>query len=62
MPLERGRRIDYIMIRSDTHGPPLDVAECRLIFDQPVDDRWASDHYGLLADLQLPDHPPGTWA
>jgi endonuclease/exonuclease/phosphatase family metal-dependent hydrolase len=62
MPLERGRRIDYIMIRSGAHGPPLDVAECRLILDQPVDDLWASDHYGLLADLQLPDHPPGRWA
>jgi endonuclease/exonuclease/phosphatase family metal-dependent hydrolase len=62
MPLERGRRIDYIMIRSDAHGPALDVAECRLIFDQPVDDLWASDHYGLLADLELPDHPPGRWA
>jgi endonuclease/exonuclease/phosphatase family metal-dependent hydrolase len=62
MPLERGRRIDYIMIRSGAHGPTLDVAECRLIFDEPVDGVWASDHYGLLADLQLPDHSPGTWA
>jgi endonuclease/exonuclease/phosphatase family metal-dependent hydrolase len=62
MPLERGRRIDYIMIRSGAHGPTLDVADCRLIFDQPVDDVWASDHYGLLADLQRPDHSPGTWA
>jgi endonuclease/exonuclease/phosphatase family metal-dependent hydrolase len=62
MPLERGRRIDYIMIRSRAHGPTLDVADCRLIFDQPLDDVWASDHYGLLADLQRPDHAPGTWA
>jgi endonuclease/exonuclease/phosphatase family metal-dependent hydrolase len=62
MPLERGRRIDYMMVRSGAYGPALDVAECRLIFDQPVDDVWASNHYGLLADLQVPDHAPGTWA
>jgi endonuclease/exonuclease/phosphatase family metal-dependent hydrolase len=62
MPAERGRRIDQIMIRSGAHGPPLDVTDCRLIFDQPVGGVWASDHFGVLADLQLPDHRPGTWA
>jgi endonuclease/exonuclease/phosphatase family metal-dependent hydrolase len=62
MPLERGRRIDYVMTRSGAHGPLLDVADCRLIFDQPVDGVWASDHFGVLADLQPPDHAPGTWA
>jgi endonuclease/exonuclease/phosphatase family metal-dependent hydrolase len=62
MPLERGRRIDYILIRSGPHGPMLDVADCRLTFDEPVDGVWPSDHYGLLADLELPPHAPGTWA
>jgi endonuclease/exonuclease/phosphatase family metal-dependent hydrolase len=62
MPLERGRRIDYIMTRSGPYGPPLDVADCRLAFDQPVDDVWASDHFGVLAELQRPEHPPGSWA
>jgi hypothetical protein len=33
MPLERGRRIDYVMVRSSAHGPPLDVADCRLVLD-----------------------------
>ncbi len=62
MPLERGRRIDYVLIRSGSHGPLLDVADCRLIFDEPVDGIWASDHFGVLADLRAPDHPPGAWA
>jgi endonuclease/exonuclease/phosphatase family metal-dependent hydrolase len=62
MPLERGRRIDYIMTRSGPHGPLLDVVDCRLILDQPVDGVWASDHFGVLADLTRPHHTPGTWA
>ena len=62
MPLERGRRIDHILIRSGPHGPALDVADCRLTFDLPLDGVWASDHFGVLAELRLPDHPPGSWA
>lgn len=62
MPRERGRRIDHVLIRSGAHGPLLDVADCRLIFDQPADDVWASDHFGVLADLRRPDQAPGTWA
>jgi endonuclease/exonuclease/phosphatase family metal-dependent hydrolase len=61
MPLERGRRIDHIMIRSGAHGPLLDVTDCRLVFDEPVDGVWASDHFGVLAELCRPDHPPGRW-
>lgn len=62
MPLERGRRIDHVMVRSTGHGPLLDVADCRLLLDAPVDGVWASDHFGVLADLRRPPHPPGTWA
>jgi endonuclease/exonuclease/phosphatase family metal-dependent hydrolase len=62
MPLERGRRIDYILTRSGPHGPLLDVADCRLTFTAPVDDVWPSDHFGVLADLRPPPHPPGQWA
>jgi endonuclease/exonuclease/phosphatase family metal-dependent hydrolase len=61
MPLERGRRIDYILVRSGPHGPPLDVATCDVVFDRAVDGVWASDHFGLLAELQPPGHAPGTW-
>ncbi|WP_083866176.1 endonuclease/exonuclease/phosphatase family protein [Microbacterium yannicii] len=58
MPLERGRRIDHIMVRSGDHGPLLDVAECRLVFDEEVDGVWGSDHFGVCADLVPPPHRP----
>jgi endonuclease/exonuclease/phosphatase family metal-dependent hydrolase len=61
MPLELGRRIDYIMIRSGIHGPSLAIADCRRILDKSVDGIWASDHFGVVADLQVPTHPPGIW-
>ncbi len=53
------RRIDHILVRSGLHGPTLQVADCGLVLDRPVDGVWASDHYGVLADLVLPDPPPG---
>ena len=62
MPLERGRRIDHVLVRSGPHGPLLDVADCRLVFDEPVGGVWPSDHFGVLADLRRPERPPGTWA
>jgi endonuclease/exonuclease/phosphatase family metal-dependent hydrolase len=61
MPLELGRRIDYIMIRSGIYGPTLHVADCRRVLNKPVAGAWASDHFGVMADLQVPTHPPGTW-
>jgi endonuclease/exonuclease/phosphatase family metal-dependent hydrolase len=61
MSLELGRRIDYIMVRCGVHGPTLDVVDCRLAFREPVDGVFASDHFGVVADLAVPAHPPGTW-
>lgn len=61
MPLERGRRIDHVMVRSGSHGSPLDVVNCQLVFDEPVDGVWASDHFGMMADLHRPNRPPGSW-
>jgi hypothetical protein len=61
MPLELGRRIDYIMIRSGIHGPTLDVADCRRVLNKAVAGVWASDHSGVIADLEIPTHLPGTW-
>ena len=47
------RRIDYILVRCGEHaGSSLEIADCRLVFDQPVDGIWASDHFGVLADLK----------
>lgn len=48
------RRIDYILVRrvSDKREPLLEVAACELAFDLPVDGVWASDHFGVLAELK----------
>jgi endonuclease/exonuclease/phosphatase family metal-dependent hydrolase len=51
--LDPGRRIDYIFVRCGNSSPTLDVADCALIFDQPLDGIWASDHFGLVADLAV---------
>lgn len=51
MPSQRGRRIDYIFIRCNDHGPTLDVSSCALAFDHPDGGVWASDHFGVVADL-----------
>ena len=59
-PQELGRRIDYIMIRCRDHGPTLDVVACARIFDQPVDGVWATDHFGVAADLAVPKATPGV--
>jgi endonuclease/exonuclease/phosphatase family metal-dependent hydrolase len=49
------RRIDYIFVRFGSHGGrALDVVACARIFDAPVGGVWASDHFGLVADLAVP--------
>jgi endonuclease/exonuclease/phosphatase family metal-dependent hydrolase len=45
------RRIDYVFVRCDDYGPTLDVRDCRRLFDEPQDGVWASDHFGVLAEL-----------
>jgi endonuclease/exonuclease/phosphatase family metal-dependent hydrolase len=49
--LEPGRRIDHILVRCTDYGPTLAVAGCRRLFDEPVGSVWASDHFGVTADL-----------
>jgi endonuclease/exonuclease/phosphatase family metal-dependent hydrolase len=51
------RKIDHILVRSELHGPTLVVADCRRVLDEPVDGVWASDHFGVVADLVLPRGP-----
>lgn len=54
------RRIDYILVRCGLHGgPTLAIDSCRLIFDEPIEGVWASDHFGLTADLTIP-HSQGA--
>jgi Poly(A) polymerase len=51
----RAARLDRVLLRS----PRLRVAEATLLGDRPVDGRYLSDHYGVLADLELgPAAPP----
>jgi len=59
--LRRGRRMDYVFVRcNDTlYGPSLDITSCKRVFDEPVAGVWASDHFGVVADLspQTPREP-----
>ena len=49
------RRIDYIFVRCGEHGgPTLDITECALAFNEPRDGVWASDHFGIVADISAP--------
>jgi endonuclease/exonuclease/phosphatase family metal-dependent hydrolase len=49
------RRIDYIFVRFGSHGGrALDVTTCKRVLDEPVSGVWASDHFGLVADLAAP--------
>lgn len=50
---EIGRRIDYILVRYDHWGPTLSVDSCDRFLDTAVDGVWASDHYGVTAELSL---------
>jgi endonuclease/exonuclease/phosphatase family metal-dependent hydrolase len=56
--LELGRRIDYVFVRCVEHGPTLDVSACARILDDPVAGVWASDHFGVAADLTVPARSP----
>jgi endonuclease/exonuclease/phosphatase family metal-dependent hydrolase len=53
--LDRGRRIDYVLVRCGDHGPTLRVAEAGLAVHEPVDGVQPSDHYGVFADLVPPE-------
>jgi endonuclease/exonuclease/phosphatase family metal-dependent hydrolase len=55
------RRIDWVLVRSGLHGPTLQVRSCSRLLAEPVDGVWASDHFGVVADLAVPAHPPGRW-
>ncbi|MEW1926071.1 endonuclease/exonuclease/phosphatase family protein [Streptomyces sp. NPDC088360] len=49
------RRIDYVFVGSP-YAHPGAFARVRgagLAFDEPVDGVWASDHYGVVADLEV---------
>src|SRR5205823_1683904 len=56
--LEPDRRIDYVFVspmRKDGSGV---VRDCRVVLDERMPDgEWASDHFGILADVQIGPMP-----
>jgi hypothetical protein len=40
------------MVRCGDKGTTLDVTGCERAFDRPVRGVWASDHFGVVADLE----------
>lgn len=57
--LVRGRRIDYVLVRGRPQGPTLQVRACERVLVEPIGGVQASDHYGVLAELVVPQRPPG---
>lgn len=53
--LDRGRRIDYVLVRCADHGPTLRIVDAGLALHQPVDGVRPSDHYAVFADLTTRD-------
>jgi hypothetical protein len=41
-------------VRVLTQNLWIDGTTCELVFDKPVDGAWASDHFGVVADLEPP--------
>jgi endonuclease/exonuclease/phosphatase family metal-dependent hydrolase len=52
--LEPDRRIDYIFVTPMRRDRRATIRSCRIVLDQPARDGvFASDHFGLLAEIQL---------
>ena len=52
---EHRRRLDYILIGS-WHAHPhasARVHRASLVFNQPADGIWPSDHFGVLAEIEV---------
>jgi endonuclease/exonuclease/phosphatase family metal-dependent hydrolase len=52
---EHRRRIDYVFIGS-WHSHPKSYCQVRsaaVAFDRPIDGVWASDHYGVVVDVDI---------
>lgn len=53
------RRVDYVFVGSwDAHPKAFcEIQSASLGFDRPVDGIWASDHFGVVADLDVKTDP-----
>lgn len=48
------RRIDYLFTRGGDFGPALPASRCERMHTVPVQGVWASDHFGLMAEFDVP--------
>lgn len=52
--LEPDRRLDYIFVSPMFRDGRGVIVDCRIVYDQPTADGvWASDHFGLFAEIQI---------
>jgi endonuclease/exonuclease/phosphatase family metal-dependent hydrolase len=52
--LEPDRRLDYVFVTTRRRDGRGTIHDCRLVFDQPDEaGLFASDHFGLMADVQI---------
>jgi endonuclease/exonuclease/phosphatase family metal-dependent hydrolase len=60
--LERDRRVDYIFVTPPARDGRGEVKACSTVFDRPESDGcFASDHFGVMADVQVvPDGSLGS--
>lgn len=54
---EPSRRIDYIFVRGPDRAFRGEPLAARVVLDEPSDDVWPSDHFGLLAEIQAAPRP-----
>ena len=56
--LEPDRRVDYVFVSPMRGNGRGTVRECRIVIDEPAADGvWASDHFGLYAEVSLSSDP-----
>jgi endonuclease/exonuclease/phosphatase family metal-dependent hydrolase len=47
------RRIDYVLVGHAQPNRRCSVVSAELAFDRPVDGVWPSDHFGVVADVEI---------
>jgi endonuclease/exonuclease/phosphatase family metal-dependent hydrolase len=55
--LQPDRRLDYILVTPERRDGRGRILDCRMVFDKPTGGVYASDHYGLLAEVQIVADP-----
>jgi endonuclease/exonuclease/phosphatase family metal-dependent hydrolase len=60
--LQPDRRLDYIFVTPERRNGRGRILDCRIVLDQPdAAGVWPSDHFGLLAEIQIePDETAGV--